>query len=121
MVFTNYGRSGAALLFCGSVNVPQYLAIGSGSGAVLATNGSLVAEVLSARVSKTSGDISVARELTMIFDINSVNMSGLSLREFGVGGVTTVGTQDLWIREGFPAITFDGTNELEVQVTFQTF
>jgi len=121
MVFTNYGRSGAVLLLAGVGNVPQYLAIGSGSGAAVNTLGSLVAEVLAGRTGFTSRDTSVAQAVTMIFDLNSVQMSGVNLREFGVGGVTTVGANDLWLREAFPSITFDGSNELEVEATFQTF
>ena len=121
MVMTDYGRSGTALLFCGSALVPQYLAIGSGSGAAVSSLGSLVAEVLSSRTILSSRDISVAKNVTMIFDLSSVQMSGVNLREFGVGGVTTKGTQDLWMREGFPSVTFDGSNELEIVITFQTF
>lgn len=109
------------LALCGSANLPQYLGIGSGSGTAVATLGSLVAEVISSRVLWSSRDLSVNQQLTIIFDRDSVTMSGVLLTEFGIGGTITKGANDLWAREAFPSITFDGTNELEVQITFQTF
>lgn len=121
MVFTNYGRSGATLMMAGSVNVPQFIAIGSGSGANLAALGSLIAEVLGSRVGFTTRDISALQQTIFTFDLNSVQMSGVFLKEFGVGGSILKGVNDLWVREGFPSITFDGTNELQVEVTFQSY
>ena len=121
MVTTDFGKSGTILLFCGSINPPQYLAIGSGSGAAVSSLGSLVAELGATRKLWYSRDISIGKNITFIFDISSVAMSGINLREFGIGNTNTVGNNDLWMREGFPSITFDGSNELEIEVTFQTF
>jgi hypothetical protein len=65
----------------------------------------------------TSRDISVQKEVTYVADFGANIMSGLSLREFGVktsGGI-------LWNREGFGAVTFDGSIELQISVTFQHY
>jgi hypothetical protein len=47
-------------------------------------------------------------------------MSGLTLREFGVG--TTLGTSgNLWERESLSDVSFDGTQELQLQITWEIF
>jgi hypothetical protein len=121
MVISNYGRSGLNLLMAGSADVPQYLAIGTGSGAEVATLGSLITEAGANRTGFTSRDISVANKTTWQFDINSVNMSGITLTEFGIGGSQAVGVNDLWNREAFIGIEFDGTNELQIEILFEVF
>lgn len=121
MVFTDYGRSGTALLFAGSVNLPRYLGIGTGSGTAVASLGSLVTEVGASRTDFTSRDIGTMRQCSFVFDVNSISMSGVLLTEFGIGGSQAITTNDLWVREAFPSITFDGSNELEVTVTFLVF
>ena len=55
MVISDYGISGTALLYAGSAAIPQYLAIGSGSGADVVTLGSLIAEVGASRAAVDSG------------------------------------------------------------------
>jgi len=104
-----------------SGTIPTFLAIGSGSGTELITLGSLLAEVLAARTVFTTRDIATANETGWIFDNNSVTMSGVDLREFGIGQVVTKGTNDLWDREAFAFVTFDGSNELQVEIRFEVF
>ena len=113
--------SGTALLLAGSALKPRFCAIGSGSGAEVATLGSLVAEVLTERLDHTSADISATNEVGWTFDYNSVTMSGVGLTEFGITGSQAKGTQDCYNREAFSSITFDGTNELQINITFKTF
>jgi len=120
-MITNFGRSGLNLLMTNNANIPQYLAIGSGSGAEIASLGSLIAEVLATRTSPTSTDSTTANQTAWQFDINSVNMSGVNLTEFGIAGSQAKGTNDLWLREGFSAITFDGSNELQINISFEVF
>lgn len=121
MVFTNYGRSGNTLLWAGSADKPEWCAIGSGSGAELAAVGSLFAEVLSERKQFTTRDISVANETTWTFDFSSTTMSGIELKEFGLAGSAAKNSQTLWTREGLAnAITFNGSNELQVQIILRT-
>lgn len=104
-----------ALAWAGSFTVPNGISIGSGSGAVSVNNSGLVAETRFQAY--TSRDISTIKEVTYTADFGANIMSGLSLREFGVK--TSGGT--LFNREGFSAVTFDGTTELQIQVTFQHF
>ena len=120
MVVSNFGKSGNALLWVGSGNVPRYAAIGSGSGADIATLGSLIAETQSTRRDFTSRDITVANEVNYTYDYGSTTMSGTFLREFGIAGSQAKTTNDLWLREAFDAVEFDGTNELQVQIKLKT-
>ena len=118
MVLTNTGKSGAALLL-GSIATPapRYIAIGSGSGTASIGNTALVAEV--DRVIVSSTDTSTAREVTWTADFNSVTMSGRTLTEFGIFSPASAGT--CWNREAFGSIIFDGTSELQIQLSFQIY
>ena len=119
MVFTDVGRSGVALAIGSfSTNRPQFLGLGSGSGAVLVGNALLIAES-GTRVTPTTTDTTTVREVSYIIDYNSFVMSGLGLTEFGMFTLATGGS--LWNREGFSAVTFDGTNELQVQLIYKVF
>ena len=120
MVATDDGKQELALLLGGSrTERPTYCAIGSGSGAVLASDSSLVAEF--DRNVFTSTDCTVAKHVTYITDFDSVSMSGNGLLEFGISSSGTTMNGTLWNREGFAEIEFDGTNELQVQVDFEIF
>ena len=123
MVISNFGKSGLALLMSPSGTIPRYCAIGSGSGAELNTLGSLIAEVLAQRTDFTSRDIGTARLVNWIFDFSSTVMSGITLREFGIGQSQTKGTNDLWNREVMAGngVEFDGSNELQIDITFEVF
>lgn len=121
MVITNFAKSGLALLMAGSADKPRFLAIGSGSGAELIQLGSLIAEVFGARRDFTTREIDIPNRVTWLYDFSSVTMSGLTLTEFGIGAGSTVGVQDLWNREGFTGIEFDGSNELQVEIQFEIF
>ena len=115
MVFTNVGKSGLALAFAGSMTIPDVIGIGSGSGAVSASDTNLVAQT---RVNAfTSRTISTQKEVTFLADFSATQMSGLNLREFGV----RISGGTLFNREGFAAINFDGSNEAQIEVTFECF
>ena len=120
MVLTNTGISGLILaLGSFSTNRPQYMAIGSGSGTTDVTNVNLVNEV--SRKLLTSTTIPVTSKVVYTADWNSVQMSGIGISElasFTESG-TTIGS--CWSRENFDTVSFDGTNELQVQVTFQSY
>jgi len=122
MVFVNTGRNKLALfMVAGSgLSFPRYCAIGSGSGTAIATNGSLVAEVGS-RQDYSAIDSSIAKEVTWTHDYSSSFMSGMSLKEFGLFDTNVAKSGTMWHREGFAAVTFDGTNELQIQTTYQIF
>ena len=112
---TNVGKSGIGLLLGPSGTIPDFIAVGSGSGAVAITNTDLIAETNGAAF--TSTDISTEKQITWIADFSSVTMSGTALKEFGV----KVSGLNTWNREGFANIDFDGTNELQIEVTFEIF
>ena len=118
MGITNVGKSGMALLLSQSGVRPGTIAIGDGSGEVAVTNTTLVN--MTSRKVFSSTDVSTPNEVTYIADWNSLEMSGTTLKEFGVfisGTGTAVGKA--WSREGFAAVEFDGTNELQIQVSYK--
>ena len=121
MVFTTIGQSGT-LLAIGSLspNRPQYLAIGSGSGTALASNVVLLGEELRTSPTSTTLDIPTL-SVQYIADWNSVQMSGIGLREFGMFSDSVASTGSLWSRDAFSAVEFDGTNELQVQLTYEMY
>lgn len=121
MVFTDIGKSGVALAI-GSFasNRPQFLALGSGSGATLVTDVKLVSES-GTRIGPTTIDNSTQKEVSYTIDYDSLKMSGLGLTEFGMFTESAANAGSLWNREGFSIVTFDGTNELQVQLTYKVF
>lgn len=118
MVFTTVGVSGVAWLLGGYGSQPTHVGIGSGSGAVSINNTGLVAHTDRNAITG-SADISVLRTTGFTADFNSVEMSGTNLREFGLFNLSSGGT--LWQREGFAAVNFDGTNELQIIITLEVF
>lgn len=120
MVASNYAKEQLALQMARSGTIPQFIAIGSGSGAAVAALGSLVAEV-GTRAIYLSRDTSTSKIVKFTFAKSSVAMSGVNLREFGVGAGSVVDVQDLWNREAFDAVEFDGTLEAEFEVNFEVF
>lgn len=116
----DWGKRQTALLIAGSTTtVPTYFMIGSGSGAVLASQTTLVGAV--DRQAVTSTDASTNYKVKYTGDWNSIEMSGIDLREFGVipSGATTTGS--MWSRTGLPSINFDGTNELRIEETWEVY
>ena len=114
-MFLTTGKSSTAFLWTGSYQIPNGIEIGSGSGAKIAGTSGLVAPLLFSAF--TSTDTSTSRYVTFSSDFSSVSMSGITLREFGVKA--SGGT--MWSAEGFPPVTFDGSIELQVQVTWECF
>lgn len=116
MVFSEVGRSGVAMLLGGYGSAPGWVGIGSGSGAVSINNTGLIAHTDRNAITG-SADTSVLKEVAYTADFNSIETSGLVLKEFGLFNVSSGGT--LWVREGFAGITFDGSNELNIQIRLQ--
>jgi hypothetical protein len=118
MVLTNIAKSGLALLFSGSVvDRPEYIGIGEGSGTASASDVFLEDE--KDRNEIGISDSSVLKEVTHSTTFSSIEMSGITLSEFGVFSSGTSPSGTMWNRESFDGINFDGTNELMVQVTFR--
>ena len=117
MPFTDTGRNLLAFRFGSGLNslYPQYLGIGSGSGTASVSDTTLLSEVN--RVSfTTSPTFTTAKKVGFQADLNSFQMSGIHLTEFGLThiGSNTGLTGSYWQREGFGSIVFDGTNELQI-------
>ena len=120
MVFTTMGKSGVALIaFTGSGTVPEWLALGSGSGTVAVTQTGLVHEVR--RNKYDSRNAGTSTKVSWVTDFDSVTMSGIILREFGFFNNATAGSGDMFNREIIADVTFDGTNELQVDLQFEVF
>jgi len=119
-MITNFGKSRIALMLGGSeTNYPSYFAIGSGSGLVSVTDTTLIHE--EDRQAITSATYPATQKVTFQGDWNSVELSGLSLSEFGVltsGGALT---GSIWSRTNLPNITFDGSIELQIIENLEVF
>jgi hypothetical protein len=115
MVSTNVGRSGLALML-GTGSKPGCIAVGTGSGTPAATNVKLVSEVL--RRTCSSIDTSTVYNCTYTGDFSSQELSGLAVQEFGVFVSGALNTGSCWQRDMFPVVNFDGSLELQIQVTF---
>ena len=120
MVFTNIGKSGLALSFAGSMTLPTMCDVGVGSQEVTANKSGLddgqVTSVFTTR------DISTQREVTYTIDFSSITMSGLLFSEFGLrtsgGGL---GSGDFFNVDNTTPTQYDGTNELQIQLTYEVF
>ena len=116
----NRGKSEMALVLGGSSTiVPTYFIIGTGSSTVAVGNTSLV--TASDRQAITGSDVSTTFKVRYTGDWTSTEMSGTVLTEFGMipsGGALT---GSIWSRSVIPGITFDGTNELRVEETWEVF
>lgn len=120
MVITDYTKNKINLFLGGSqTDFPQYFMIGSGSGAALSSDTELVHAV--DRQEFTATSFPSLQRLTNQGDWNSVEMSGIQLRQFGetVSGTGTTGS--MWSIVSLPALTFDGTNELRIEETWEVF
>ena len=113
MVVTDFGKESTAALIGGSlVGSMAYMAIGSGSGTFSAATTGLVHEM--DRNALTSTDFSTVKQIEIIGDWGASEISGISIRQFGTFAISSGGK--CWGGDGFPAVSFDGTNELQIQM-----
>ena len=116
----DWEKKQVALYLAGSHNnYPNFFMIGSGSGTVLSTQLTLINAV--DRQSMTSIIGSTSYKVKYIGDWNSVELSGLTIKEFGVCLSGTGTTGSMWSRTGFPGITFDGTAEMRIEETQEVY
>lgn len=122
MVFTNYGKQAITWALGSDItnNYIRYFAIGTGSGIAAVTNTTLVTENKRTTLTE-SPDFTTPYKVTFQGDFNSVQMSGISLTEFGFLGSATGSAGSVWQREAFSAVAFDGTNELQVLSTLEVY
>jgi hypothetical protein len=118
MTFLNYGKQAVANLIYASGGIPAYFVLGSGSGLTSVTDTNLLNPVDVQAF--TSKDNSTAYQVAFQGDWNSVEISGLQLREFGISVDNSL-TGSLFSKTSLPAINFDGTNELRITENWVVF
>lgn len=112
------GLSGIIHILLTGNDRPTYIAIGTGSQTVSAGTTTLATETGSRRAFELIDD-STNGQVQWEASWSPSEMSGLSLREIGVF-VNPSGGNALSL-ENFPAVTFDGTNELKVAVLWEVY
>ena len=119
MTILNYAKQQTALFLGGSqLNYPTYMMIGSGSGTVSLSQDALIAATDRQAVTSTTNSL---YKISWQGDWSSSEISGTQLREFGMTGSASTITGSMWSRINFPAITFDGTNELRIIENWEVF
>ena len=121
MPFTNAGAQQIAWALGSNLsnNYIQYFAVGIGSATAGVGNVTMVTETGARSVLTGSPNFATARKVTFLGDYNSTTMSGVLLTEFGLFASGATSTGSVWAREGFPSITFDGTNELQISYALE--
>lgn len=117
MVITNYGKEFIAAVFGGSLTTPNYFAVGSGSGTAVVTGSALIYEVN--RNACSSPDLTTAKKVSFIADFTAGALSGTNVSEFGLFGVTSGGM--CLSRDAFSSVTFDGSNEAQIELTIEIY
>ena len=116
----DYAKNRMILLLGGSIaEYPTFFTIGSGSGTVVSTQNTLFNPTDIQAI--TSSSYPSSQSLQFTGDWTSVEMSGTQLREFGICRSGTAFGGSMWSKVNFPAITFDGTNELRVTETWRVY
>ena len=119
-MIVNYTKERIANVLNGTtVEVPSYFMIGSGSGTALATQTTLITPTDRQLMTSRSGTSTY--KVMWQGDWNNTEMSGLSLREFGLTISGTGTTGSMWSRTTLPTITFDGSMELQIQEQWEVF
>jgi len=122
MTFTTYGRKRIALLLGSSLPTEyiQYFGVGAGSGTEDVSNVTLIDEKIRFGITG-SPNFTEDRKVTFTGDLNSVQASGLDLREFGLFNVSGTGfIGSTWSREQLTSnIECDGTIELRFESSIE--
>ena len=120
MTILNYAKQQMALIIGGSTTtIPIYAMIGSGSGTLAVTQTALIAP--EDRQLFTDADVSTKYNVKWTSDWTANEMSGLSLREFGVTASGTGLTGSMWTRSTCPNLIFDGTSELRIEEVIKVY
>ena len=93
--------------------VPTYMMVGSGSGTAVASQTALINAW--DRQPVTSRDCTTVNKIKFTGDWNSVEVSGLQLKEFAVCGSASTITGSIWSRTSLPNIVFNGAKELRIE------
>ena len=123
MAISNYARERVALLIGGSAGTPDigsgYISLGSASGTITVSTTGLLQTWDRNQYTAGVADLTVAQVVTGISDFTSTDLSGLPFRQFGIFVESSGGKA--WQVENATLITFDGTNELQIEVNFNVY
>ena len=120
MVITDYNRNQISLFLGGSAtNYPEYFIIGSGSGTANVTDTSLVYAVDRQKV--TIATYPENQKVKYQGDWNSAQMSGIELQQFGILPSGEGLTGSIWSISSLAGLTFDGTNALRIEETWEVY
>ena len=92
--------------------------IGSGSGVATISDTELVNEVERTFITGDA-DFTTPQVASFQGDFNTTQMSGIILKEFGLFTDSGTSVGSLWLRQDVADITFDGTNELQIQTSIK--
>ena len=114
MGITNYGYNFFVTRLGSNISAATHIGIGSGSGVFNAATSGLYNEVSRQAFSTGYPDYSETYVIKWLADWNTVQLSGLSIREAALFQASTgsVAIQ----KSHFPAITFTGSEELQVEI-----
>ena len=119
MTFTTFGRERMALGLGSAIPNNQIIAFGIGNGSTAESNADIALDNEILRFNITgSPNFTESRKVTFTGDINSVQLSGLTLAEFGLfnTGSNTGYTGSTYLREVLAgSIVGDGTIEVRFE------
>lgn len=120
MVITNYGLTQIAIRLGSNVPAIAYCGIGTGSQTVSTSTIALANET--DRNFRSNLDLGVPKQVGIETDFSTIEMSGTQLREFGTFSASGISTGSCWqVAQLNAPISFDGTNELKVVVSFTVY
>jgi len=123
MSISNYAREVVAALIAGSLTNRNlgsgYIGIGSASGTVTVNTTGLIFQTDRNQFTGGSTDLATPQVITMTGDFSSVELSGTPFRQFGVFVESSGGKA--WQVENASLISFNGTQELSIVITWQVY
>lgn len=118
--FTRSGKDFTAIRIGSNTPFLQFVGVGTGSSIAASGTDTQLTTETGTRIAFTTTNFATAGSFNFTTFYNSVQLSGMSLLEFGVFSGSEGGS--VWLRENFtPAITFTGEQELELDITISTF
>lgn len=120
MVVTDFTRETIAVALGSDVTSQfiSYFAVGSGTTSASTSDTTLENE-WSRFVQTGNPDFTTSKKVTFSGDLSTVEASGLILSEFGVMASGAALTGSIWTRDVVGSVTFDGTNELKIEVALE--